>query len=213
MVHMNAGRRIPRFWIGSASLLVLAASVGLGGCASRSVTRLDATSPVDISGYWNDTDSRLVAEEMIRDALSRPWIELFNRESGEAPVVLFDGIRNHTAEHIPQQTFLNTIQKELLNSGRVVFVANSVEREWLRDERADQTINASPQTRNRAQMERGADFLLGGEISYIEDAGNRSQLRVYQVDLRFLSLKDNTIAWAGQKTIRKVVGHARAKLF
>lgn len=201
----------PRYW--NRFLLAALLSLLASGCAARTVSRLDATTPVDLSGYWNDTDSRLVAEEMIRDALSRHWIELYNRENGAMPVVLFDGIRNHTAEHIPQQTFLNTIQKELLNSGRVIFVANSIEREWLRTERVDQAKNATPETQNQARQERGADFLLGGEISYIEDATNRSQLRVYQVDLRFLSLKDNTIVWAGQKVIRKVVDHARVKIF
>ena len=48
-----------------ASLLVV-------GCGTK-VTRIDADETVDLSGAWNDTDSRLVAEEMIADALAHPW--------------------------------------------------------------------------------------------------------------------------------------------
>ena len=33
-------------------------------CA-RSVTRVDPTNQVDLSGRWNDTDSRKVADQMI----------------------------------------------------------------------------------------------------------------------------------------------------
>ena len=45
----------------------------LAGCASTPrVDRLDVESTVDISGRWNDSDSRMVAEEMIQDCLDRP---------------------------------------------------------------------------------------------------------------------------------------------
>ena len=40
-----------------ATVAVLAA-----GCAQRRVTRVEPATPVDLSGRWNDTDSRLVAE-------------------------------------------------------------------------------------------------------------------------------------------------------
>ena len=45
----------------------------LTGCAT-SVERVDTDKVIDLSGRWNDTDSRLVSEEMIKDALSRPWL-------------------------------------------------------------------------------------------------------------------------------------------
>ena len=36
------------------------------GCA-RQVKRLDENTTIDLSGRWNDTDSRLVAEEMVKE--------------------------------------------------------------------------------------------------------------------------------------------------
>ena len=38
----------------------------LGGCATE-VKRVGVEEVKDLSGAWNDTDSRLVSEEMIRD--------------------------------------------------------------------------------------------------------------------------------------------------
>ena len=176
------------------------------GCAPRAVSRLDDATPVDLSGYWNDTDSRLVTEELVSDAAARPWLAEFTAARGRPPVVLFDGISNRSAEDIPQETFLNAIQRALLNDGRIRFVAAPAARARLRAERADQAGNATAATRNAVGAELGADFILGGTISYIEDQSGRTQLRVYQVDLQLLSLQDNRIVWSGSKVIRKIVG-------
>ena len=47
------------------------------GCASTSVSRVDAATVTDLSGRWNDTDSRMVAEGMIKEALSQPWLTTY----------------------------------------------------------------------------------------------------------------------------------------
>ena len=55
-------------------LIVMLAAALLVGCGGgKQITRLDPGTQTDLSGKWNDTDSRLVAEEMISDCLSGPW--------------------------------------------------------------------------------------------------------------------------------------------
>ena len=44
------------------------------GCGGKSVQRIDTDTTVDLSGSWNDTDSRLVSEEMISQVLAHPWL-------------------------------------------------------------------------------------------------------------------------------------------
>ena len=61
------------------SLIIVAALAGLSACGQK-VTRVETDTVTDLSGNWNDTDSRLVADEMIQDALSRSWLPQFNRE-------------------------------------------------------------------------------------------------------------------------------------
>jgi hypothetical protein len=46
----------------------------ISSCANRKVTRIDPSETPDISGSWNNTDSRLTAEEMIKQILSAKWV-------------------------------------------------------------------------------------------------------------------------------------------
>ncbi|HKK55765.1 penicillin-binding protein activator LpoB [Marinobacter sp.] len=184
--------------------MVVFATLLLGGC-STSVERVDSDTTIDLSGAWNDSDSRLVAEEMIQDALSRPWISDFTSRTGERPAVIVGTIRNLSHEHINLKTFVADIERELVNSGRVDFVAAKTERGEIRDERLDQDLNARDDTRNPAGQELGADFMLTGQINTIIDAEGNQQVRFYQVDLTLISMADNRKVWLGQKKIKKLI--------
>ncbi|MBT8342743.1 MAG: penicillin-binding protein activator LpoB, partial [Desulfatitalea sp.] len=116
------------------------------GCASVKVDRVAEEETIDLSGKWNDTDSRLVSEEMITDALNRPWIGQFKRSKGKAPVVIVGTIRNRSDEHINTRTFVKDLERALINSGEVAFVADAMERDELREERRDQASYSSEAT-------------------------------------------------------------------
>ena len=67
-------------------ILALSLSIGLSlsSCnTSKSVTRVHENEQIDLSGRWNDTDSKLVAQQMIEDALSRPWLGDYIKNSGK----------------------------------------------------------------------------------------------------------------------------------
>jgi len=97
------------------------------------------------------------------------------------------------------------MERALINSDKVVFVASSTERQEVRDERMDQDLNASEATRKAMGQETGADFMLKGTINTIIDASGKTQVRFYQVDLTLISLVDNRKVWVGQKKIKKLV--------
>ena len=67
----------------SAILIGILAFSGCGG--SKQVTRVDADTTIDLSGRWNDTDSRMVADEIIGDCLSHPWINDHGINTGGKP--------------------------------------------------------------------------------------------------------------------------------
>ena len=191
-------------------LALVLASFLVAGCGTK-VTRIDANETTDLSGAWNDTDSRLVAEEMIADALSRPWTSNFAGETGRAPAVIVGTVRNFSHEHINMNTFVADMERALVNSGRIEFVASSEERGEIRAERVDQDLNASEETRNEAGQEFGADFMLKGQINTIVDADGDEQVRYYQVDLTMISLADNRKVWLGQKKIKKLVENGKVR--
>ena len=192
-------------------LLSMVAAVTLVACGGTKVARMDVNEVKDLSGNWNDTDSRMVSEEMIRDVLSRPWVGEFTRAHNKPPAVIVGEIRNMSHEHINVTTFVSDMERELINSGRVDFVASKTERQEIREERKDQDINASETTRKAAGQEQGADFMLKGTISTILDTEGKQQIRYYQIDLTLISLGDNRKAWVGQKKIKKFVEGSKVR--
>jgi hypothetical protein len=106
------------------------------------------------------------------------------------------------------RTFVADMERALVNSGRIDFVASSNERSEIRDERVDQDLNSTEATRNAAGQEMGADFMLKGEINTIIDKEGKEQVRYYQVDLTMISMADNRKVWLGQKKIKKFVKNA-----
>ncbi len=179
------------------------------GCASTKVSRVDTASVTDLSGRWNDTDSRLVAEAMMKDALSQPWLENATRARGRQPVVIVGTIANRSHEHISVQTFVSDLERELSNSQRVTFVAGRGERDEIREERRDQSVHALESTQKAPGKESGADYLLRGTISTIEDELDGTKAVFYQVDLEMIDLTNNVKSWFGQKKIKKVVERKR----
>ena len=185
-------------------LMALALALAAAGC-STSVTRMEASEVKDLSGAWNDTDSQQVSEEMIKDVLDRTWLREFTHTQNRQPAVIVGEVSNLSHEHINVNTFVADMERSLINSDKVQFVASFTERQEIRGERKDQDLNASEATRKAMGQEKGADFMLKGTINTIIDAEGKTQLRYYQVDLTLISLADNRKVWVGQKKIKKLV--------
>jgi uncharacterized protein (TIGR02722 family) len=191
--------------------LALLALVALSACSTK-VERLDESQAVDLSGGWNDTDSRLVSQEMIQDSLSRPWLQEFTGRSNQTrPAVIVGEVRNLSHEHINTNTFTLELERALVNSGKVDFVATKQERQGIRDERKDQDLNARSDSRNAMGKELGADFILTGTINTIVDPNGDKQVLFYQVNMTLISLADNRKVWIGQKDIRKLVTRSKMR--
>ena len=185
-------------------LMALALALSLNGCATD-VKRIGVEEVKDLSGNWNDTDSRLVSEEMIRDSLSGGWIIRHAKASKKTPTVIVGEMRNLSNEHINTSTFIKDLERAFVNSGNVDVVASKTERQGIRDERADMDLHASEKTRKAMGNESGADFMLIGSINTITDAEGREQVRFYQIDLTLVSTVDNRKVWTGQKKLKKAV--------
>jgi uncharacterized protein (TIGR02722 family) len=198
-----------RLKIAALAVIVLSLNL-LAGCSTQ-VERLDVSEVKDLSGAWNDTDSRQVSEQMIGDVLSAPWLANYNSSHKSQPSVIVGEIRNLSHEHINTETFVSDIQRAVINSGKVEFVASKEQRQEIREERKDQDINAAENTRKAMGQELGADFMLKGTINTIIDASGRTQVRYYQVDLTLISLADNRVVWVGQQKIKKLVENSKLR--
>ena len=188
-----------------ATVLVLGTVVLVNGCGkSVEVARVDSGKEIALTDKWNDEDSRLVAEEMINDMLSYPWISQFNqRFPGKEPLVTVQRVRNKSHEHIAVDTFVNDIKRAVIRSGKAGFIATLEERQDTRAELADQDMNASADTRMEMGEEDGANFALSGTINSIVDQLDNQRVTYYQVDLKLINLQTAREVWNGSKKIKK----------
>ncbi len=197
-------------WRIATAPALLALSLWLAGCgAEAKVTRVDPGVVTDLSGRWNDTDSRQVAEEMVKQALSYPWLDNFVKSKNRQPVVIVGTILNRSHEHINVQTFVQDLARELTNSQKVTFVASKGEREEIREERREQAVHAREDTQKAPGKELGADYMMKGSISTILDETDGVKAVFYQVDLEMIDLESNVKSWFGQKKIKKVIERKR----
>ncbi|MFH1093555.1 MAG: penicillin-binding protein activator LpoB [Candidatus Omnitrophota bacterium] len=194
-----------------AAVFVMVAFVA--GCGGRSVKRLDTEKVVDISGRWNDTDSRLVSEEMIKDCLGRPWLNKFDEKNKKEPVVIVGTIVNRSHEHVDALLFTKDLEMAFVNSAMVKVVASKQEREEIRGERgAQQEGLTDDKTIKELGKETGADFMLQGSINSVKDEIKGKYVILYQVNLELIDLTDNQKAWIGQRKIKKYVQKSKFSL-
>ena len=191
-------------------IMSLGIALFLTACASTpKVERIEVERTVDISGRWNDADSRLVADEMIKDCLKRPFMERFKNDNNRIPTVIVGSIKNRSHEHINVQTFVKDLERALINSGQVQFVASKGERGQIREERLDMAEHASEDTMKGPGEEVGADFMLIGAINTIRDEAGGKAVMYYQVNLELIAMANNIKAWVGGKKIKKLIEKPR----
>jgi hypothetical protein len=186
-------------------LVAFSSLIVMTSCAS--VSRISSSQVVDLSGRWNDTDARLVAEEMTRDIVQRPWMTEFINTYQRQPVLVVGEIVNRSHEHIESDPFIKDIERELLNARSIKIITHGSFREKLRSQWQDQQNTSSIEVQKKSGRELGADFILFGSINAIVDskAEGRRQVIFYQVSLELADLATNEIVWIGDKKIKKYV--------
>lgn len=201
MRNLNAWHRI------GALLVAVTLVAGLNGCSSGTqVKRVDENEVIDLSGNWNDTDSRTMASALVEEMTTgTAWIEDYRREVGDRPAVIVGQIMNKTPDHIPNKTLVADLEKSFINSGRVMIVASPEEREQVRDERADQQQHSATEHMAAWGREHGADFMLLGEMNAIFDYEGGEEVKYYQLDCYLVDLETNAKVWVGDHRIKKYI--------
>ncbi len=192
------------------SLLCLVAL--LAGCATTKVERIDAQTQTDLSGYWNDTDVRIVAESLVQECVAAPAIANYIRDNQELPVVIVGTFSNQSDEHLDTSILAQKFEAALINSGRVEFVASADQREELRQERLEQQEWASEETASRLANETGADFMLVGSVKTIVDAIDNEATRTYYVTAELIAIETNRKLWVGENSeIKKYITNPKTR--
>ena len=202
------GKKIAIVLVALATILVL-----MTGCKSTRVESVSSDTVVDLSGYWNDTDVRIVAESLIADCVNAPAITNYIRNNGTLPVVIVGNFRNDSDEHIDTSILTKKFETALINSGKVDFVASSSERGEIRQEREEQQTWASEETAKRLANETGADFMLIGSVKTMVDQMDNTSTRTYWVYAELIDIESNRKLWLGENSeIKKVITRSKTRL-
>jgi penicillin-binding protein activator len=178
------------------------------GCTTRKVQRISTDQQVDLSGRWNDTDSKLCADELTLQVLGEKWIPMFEKDNNmKRPSIVVGLVKNKSHEHIDAETFVKDMERAIIKNGSVKLVQAGDKREELRRERSDQQDFASKSSMKKWGQELGADFILQGTINSIVDSYNNQQVVYYQINLELTNLESNEIVWIGDKKIKKFINN------
>lgn len=189
----------------------------LAGCSSSpSVKRVAEEEQIDLSGYWNDTDVRIVCDNLVSDCLNSPVVSKrlteYEVKNGSLPVVVVGQFKNTSDEHIDVSVISKRMEAALLNSGKVDFVASSSERDDLRQERIEQQSWASEETAKALANEIGADFMLIGSVKAVVDQVDRKAVRNYFVYAEMIEIETGKKIWIGENSeIKKYIKYPAAK--
>lgn len=186
------------------TFIVILFAAALVAC-SPSVKRGKAEDQKELTGKWNANDSRLVSKKIVGSMLKGRWVRNHLKAHQKSPTVIVGKITNLSHEIINVETFIADIEREMINSGEIEFVASSKERGQIRDERVDQSTNATRDTRKSPNKETGADYMLIGNLnSFVERVDGVQNLQ-YQIDLTLISLSDNKKVWVESQKHAKTV--------
>ena len=201
-----------KFFAVCAVFVVLIASA----CSSApKVQRVNANTQTDLSGFWNDSDVRIVSQSLINDAVNSPRVDQAIKSLGKTPVVIVGRFKNDSSEHIDTSIITSIMEQEIFNSGKMDFVAGGSTRDDLRSERLDQTFSGFVNDGTAASLgnETGADFMLTGSVKTIIDKAGNQTVRTYFVSAELTSIETNQRLWIGQNSeIKKIVVQPRNKL-
>lgn len=173
------------------------------GCMSvnssgQSVQRINPNKQTDLSGYWNDTDVRIIAETLVEECVNAPAIIRYIKENQKEPVVQLGSFKNRSDEHLDTQILATKFKVALINSGKVKFSAEKEIKEELREEILAQQDWASEDTVKMLANETGADFLLIGSVRTIVDSIPGETVRTYQVIAELYDIETSEIVWSGE---------------
>lgn len=185
--------------------IFLISAVGCG--PSNSVQRVEADTQTDLSGKWNDTDAKRVAETMTSNIFTGGWLQ----DPDYEPVLIVGNINNNTMEHIRTDIFIKEIEKAIVNNPDIEMVADAEQREQIRQERMDQQQHASFESAAAMAKELGANYMLVGNIEANVDKSmdGTQAAKFYDVTLEVINVVDNRKVWIEDKEIKKLISRSK----
>ena len=188
-------------------LLALSA-FALPGCGGTQVTRTDSNASKDLSGRWNDVDTKTTTTELVNKALAAPWLDRFIAEKKRKPILVVGSFKVRADNEIVNTSLItNALVEEFINSGKVTVLSDPDETRKVLEDQA-----AFAEKGKELGKESAADFILKGSIGTQNDQLERQSVKFYIVSVELADIQTRELAWKTNLTpIRKEVDQSRWK--
>lgn len=183
-------------------------ALALTGCGETTVTRTSSAGAKDLSGRWNDVDSKKVAAEIKDRALKAAWPDRYIDKNKKNPtVVLGKLIVRADGEVINTDIILKDLRNEFINSGKIDVLDDAEQTRAILADQAGYADKAKEMGKELA-----ADYVLKGSINVQNDSEGRQAVKFYVVDFELTDIQTRKIVWADRTDpIRKEVEQSRWK--
>ncbi len=193
------------------ALFFLSACTPTRKCGSARTFGCGGSQSTELSGRWNETDARQVADKLIGGMLDSPWLQRWYEDSDEQPTVIVGPIRNKTMQHIDEEIFVKDIERNLVNADTVRFVAAADDGLGLRCKRENEKRYPTEKSALNVARKEGADFMVQGTIqSTVQDpsAGDNPSIS-YTVNLKLTNIESEKKIWLQETKITKIVKRSK----
>jgi len=168
----------------------------LTGCTTVSVEPMSLIQPNSLNREWNDYDAMATSQELVYECLRLRWRDDFIKEQGRNPRIMVGPVMNDTPDAIGSESFLKYLEREVMDSGKVVFIAVSDEQ---------RQANSSLEAMMLLARELGGDYILVSRLNAVHDIVPGKRVSNYQVTLELIDVTLNEKVWTGQKDIKKII--------
>jgi hypothetical protein len=189
------------------SLVLLIASLGLAGCPTvsspvvrfdREVNYGDSKGVELVTNEFGSSDLQMIAEKMTGSLLETGIFQ-------GRPTVTISTVKNKTSEYIDTTNVMNSIQTQLVKSGKVRFTRSINEMQAGVDELQRQNQSGLYKQTSTAKVGKmtAAKYSLEGELTSIVKQNNSTKDVFYKFTLKMFDVEEGTVEWQEEKEIRK----------
>ena len=164
----------------------------------RQVNYGDSKGVELVTNEFGSSDLQQIAEKMVGSLLETGIFQ-------GRPTVTISTVKNKTSEYIDTTNVMNSIQTQLVKSGKVRFTRSIQEMQTGVDElnRQSQSGLYKQATQAKVGQMTAAKFMLEGELTSIVKQNSNTKDVFYKFTLKMFDSQEGTIEWQEEKEIRK----------
>jgi len=180
--------------------IIISIMIFIIGCSPASKTEKDQIIPAKII-VWDEIDSEIIADSLILISLQSDWNKNFSKK--RKPIIVVGKIVSTSDEIIDVSLLAKDIERSLINSGEVTFIADKQKREDIRNDRKNKDDFTDEKKFIKYLKSLKSDFFISGNFNSIVDSTSIPVEKRYTLNAEIISTKNASVVWNGEQDIVK----------